>query len=388
MNINKIDKTLLMISGMLENDKKWECILHTFDFERTKNILKQKNIKVLNEYLFINSFRVLLTKKQIEQFSTMSQVKYISSVSKASALMQVAKKILEVEDEKLTGENVTIAFIDTGIEEHGDFCIGRKRIKFFKDFVDDKEKCYDDNGHGTFVAGVACGNGALSCGKYSGIAPKADIISLKALNSKGEASADKILNAMEWIYDNHEKYNIKIVCMSFGSEPLGYNDPIMSGAEALWRKGIVVVAAAGNSGPEYQTIKSPGVSSQVITVGGFNDNRLDEKNFNKEYFEVAEFSSRGPAFQRYKPDLVAPSVDIISCSLKNDYTTLSGTSVATPMIAGLCGLILEANPLLKPIEVKKILLSSCKPITFNRNFEGLGYPQIKKILNQNVKANF
>jgi len=381
---NKIDSRLLYIVSLLDEDKKWECIVYAYDYNRTKNILLHNKIKILNEYLFIKSFRVLASKKELALLSKASQVKYISSLSKAFAQMNVAKNVLGVDELSIGGENVTIAFIDTGIVEHGDFCLGERRIIKFIDFVNEKEKPYDDNGHGTFVAGVCAGNGALSCGKYSGIAPKANIISLKALNNKGEASADKILNAMQWVYDNHKEYNIKVVCMSFGSEPLGFNDPIMNGAEALWATGVTVVAAAGNSGPEYSTIKSPGVSRNIITVGGFNDNRIDDGMYNENYFEIADFSSRGPAFQRFKPDLIAPSVDIISCGIKEDYTTLSGTSVATPMIAGLCALILEKHDKLKPQEVKRALLSCCKPICFNRNFEGLGYPQIKKIINQKI----
>lgn len=376
----KIDSRLFYIVSLLDEDKKWECIVHANDFSRTKSILLHNKIKILNEYLFIKSFHVLASKGQLSTLTKTSQVKFISSVSKASMQMDVAKDILGVRDLGLCGQGVTIAFIDTGIIEHGDFCFGEKRIKYFKDFVGEKEKAYDDNGHGTFVAGVCAGNGALSCGKFSGIAPKAKIISLKALNSKGEASADKILSAMEWVYENHKDFNIKVVCMSFGSEPLGFNDPIMKGAEALWNAGVVVVAAAGNSGPEYNTIKSPGVSNQIITVGGFNDNRIKESQYDEHYFEVAEFSSRGPAFQRFKPDLVAPSVDIISCGINASYTSLSGTSVATPMVAGLCALLIEKYPNLSPNDVKRGILSCCKPITFNRNFEGLGYPQIRKIL--------
>ena len=382
MNLRKIDRALFSQASMLEEGKKWECIVHSFDYERTKNSLIHKNIKILNEYLFISSFRVIADKTQIDQLSNMSQVKFVSSVSKATALMDVAKKVLGVDGQNLSGKGMTIAFIDTGIEQHPDFCTGKKRILTFKDFVDGEERCYDDNGHGTFVAGVCSGNGALSCGKYSGSAPQSDIVSLKALNKHGEASADKILNAMEWVYDNHNKFNIRVVCMSFGSEALGYNDPIMNGAEALWREGVVVVAAAGNSGPEYQTIKSPGVSSQIITVGGFNDNRIEEQEINPNFFEIAQFSSRGPAFSRFKPDLVAPSVDICSCARGNTYTKLSGTSVATPMIAGLSALLLENNPNLKPIDVKRMILSSCTPITLNRNLEGFGYPNLNKIQNR------
>ncbi len=382
MNYNKIDKTLFHQASMLVKDKKWECIVHSYDYERTKSSLIHKNIEILNEYLFIKSFRVLADVYQLDKLSNMSQVKFVSSVTKASALMNVSKKILGIDDCLLSGNGVTVAFIDTGIDGHCDFCIGNRRIIFFKDFDGEKEIPYDDNGHGTFVAGVCCGSGALSGGKFSGVAPQANIISLKALDKNGEASADKILNAMEWVYNNHKEYNIRVVCMSFGSEPLGFNDPIMKGAEALWREGVVVVAAAGNSGPEFQTIKSPGVSSQIITVGGFNDNRIEDE-FDKNYFEIAKFSSRGPAFSRFKPDMVAPAVEINSCGIGNKYVKLSGTSVATPMIAGFCALILEAKPFYKPNEIKRILLSSCKPISYNRNLEGFGYPDfnlIKKYL--------
>ena len=276
---------------------------------------------------------------------------------------------------KFYGTKISVAVIDTGINPHFDFVIGKNRIKKFVDLVNGKNKIYDDNGHGTFVSGVCLGSGLMSHKKYRGFAPECDLVAIKALDKSGEANATVILDAMQWIYENYKKYNIKVVCMSFGSEPLGYNDPIMKGAEKLWNKGIVVVAAAGNSGPKFQTIKSPGISSKIITVGGFNDNRIGE-DFNENFFEIADFSSRGPAFSKIKPDLVAPGVDIVSCGLKNNYITLSGTSVSAPMIAGICALILEKYPAYNPDQIKKILLRCCKGICFNYNLEGKGYPKI------------
>ena len=268
----------------------------------------------------------------------------------------------------------TCIFIDTGIFPHCDFLIGRPRVEIFKDFVQNRTQPYDDNGHGTFVSGVCCGSGALSNFRFSGVAPKASIFALKALNAQGEASANKILDAMEWVFDHHKRLGIKVVCMSFGSEPLGHNDPIMLGADALWKDGVVVVAAAGNSGPEYQTIKSPGISGHIITVGGIDDNRYDNATFNKKYFEIADFSSRGPAFRNFKPDVVAPSVDIISCGTRTPYTTLSGTSVATPMIAGLACLLLEKHKNATPNQIKTMLIRACQPLGFERNLEGFGVP--------------
>ena len=112
-----------------------------------------------------------------------------------------------------------------------------------------------------------------------------------------------------------------------------------------------------------------------------DDNRLDDNNFSSTFFEIADFSSRGPSFKSFKPDLVAPAVDIISCKNGGGYTKLSGTSVATPMIAGAMCLLCEKNPNITPDEAKRKLLSVCKPISYNRNLEGFGYPNLTKLLN-------
>lgn len=374
MNAEKIDFKLLKQIEILSHEHSLPCFVHTHNFARTREVLKMRKIHVLSEYQFIQTFLCRASQKEIFSLSNVEVVDFISSLSVASAMMYVSKKILASEKLHLSGKGVGVAFIDTGINPHCDFLIGRPRIEFFKDFVQNKVEAYDDNGHGTFVSGVCSGNGVLSSFRYSGVAPKSTIFSLKALSAQGEASANKILDAMEWIFDHHKKLGIRVVCMSFGSEPLGHNDPIMLGADALWKDGVVVVAAAGNSGPEYQTIKSPGISSHIITVGGIDDNRYDEHSYNKKYFEIADFSSRGPAFRNFKPDVVAPSVDIISCGTKSAYTILSGTSVATPMIAGLSCLLLERNKYATPNQIKSMLIRACQPLGFERNLEGFGVP--------------
>lgn len=379
MNAEKIDKRLLSEIEILSCDKKIPCFVFSKDIDRTRNFLKYQNIHILNEYLFIKSFYCLASQKEIYSLSNFENINFIYSLATANCMMFVSKQILGTENIDYSGDGIGVAFIDTGLSPHCDFLLGENRVALFKDFVANKKNLYDDNGHGTFVCGVCSGSGCLSKFRYSGVAPKSKIFALKALNEKGEASANKIIDAMEWIYDNHKKQGIKVVCMSFGSEPLGKNDPIMLGADALWQEGIVVVAAAGNSGPEYQTIKSPGISEKIITVGGIDDNRYDDSNFNSKYFEIADFSSRGPAFRKVKPDVVAPSVDIISCGIKNFYTILSGTSVATPMIAGICCLILEKYPTFKPEQVKNLILKSCQSMGFEMNWEGHGVPNLRKI---------
>ena len=374
----KIDTELKKILTLGNDEKEVKCLIYVSGFNANVKNLEDFGIKIEEKFPFINAISAKVPVELINKLSMKSYVEYISSQSKVEALMNIARKVLKAEN--ITGGNeVTIAYIDTGIAPHADFKLVRNRIIKFVDLINGKTNAYDDNGHGTFVAGVGSGNGALSGGKYRGIAPNSNIVSIKALDKHGEANATKILEAMQWVYDNNLEYNIKVVCMSFGSEPLGFNDPIMKGAEALWRKGIVTVSAAGNSGPDYKTIKSPGISPRIITVGGMNDNRFDEE-YKEEFFEIAKFSSRGPAFNKFKPDIVAPSVDINSCSNKEGYTKLSGTSVATPMIAGLCALAYEKNKYLKPDQIKRALLASSNGITYNRNLEGYGLPNLEKFL--------
>ncbi len=381
----KIDKRILNQISMLSLEGQIDCFVYVNNLSSARRFLITKGIHIENEYPFINAVFCKATKKQILLLPKSKDVEFVSSMSTASSMMFVSKKILQLHDDCPKGDGVGVAFIDTGVAPHCDFMIGQNRVEVFKDFINGKKDPYDDNGHGTFVCGVCSGSGCLSKFKFSGVAPKSKIFALKALNGHGEANANKILEAMQWLFENHKKMGIKVVCMSFGSEPLGVNDPIMIGADALWNDGVVVVAAAGNSGPEFQTIKSPGISSKIITVGGIDDNRIDEATFDKKFFEIAEFSSRGPAFRKIKPDIVAPSVDITSCGNVENYSVLSGTSVAAPMIAGLCCLLLEKFPSFRPDKIKNLLLEGAQPLGFEMNLEGFGVPNFANIFKRVCK---
>ena len=374
---SKICPELLKVVSLNCKEKDYynDCIVYSDDFLK----LKKEVSKITNqiyEYPFIKAIGVRLSYNQIIKCAKVSIVKFISKQTKVSAQIDVSKKILTLDNfynKGIFGKDVTMAIIDTGINSHLDFVTPKNRIIKFVDLINKKTYPYDDNGHGTFVAGVACGNGLVSNKKYSGIAPQANIISIKALEKNGETGAYKILEAMQWVYDNKNKYNIRVVCMSFGSTPLDNQDPLIVGAEALWNLGIVVVAAAGNSGPDNITIKSPGYSNKIITVGGLDDKRRPDGSFKAELFDIAKFSSRGPAGQYFKPDVVAPSVNIVGVANNKElYTVMSGTSVATPMIAGICCLILSKYPLLTPDQLKVRLLRSCKEITGDKNKEGFG----------------
>jgi len=377
---SKISPELLKVVS-LSNDISTDCIIYSSNFDNLKSeITKLK--RVFYEYPFISAFGIKLTQSQILKCANIYSVKYISKQTKVSAQIDLTKKILNLEKiykDNVFDKKVNVAVIDTGISYHLDFMIPRKKIIRFVDLIKDKKEAYDDNGHGTFVSSMICGNGFVSNNRYSGIAKNANIISIKALEESGETGAFKILEAMQWIYDNKEKYDIKVVCMSFGSSPIGEEDPLVLGAEALWNIGIVVVAAAGNSGPENYTIKSPGFSKKIITVGGLNDQRVDNQ-YDVNKFEIAEFSSRGPAGRFYKPDCIVPAVNIIGASNSdNFYSKMSGTSVAAPIVAGLCCLIISKYPFYTPDQVKMLLIRNSRHISYDRNSEGFGLIDMSRI---------
>mgnify|MGYP001028351944 FL=1 len=376
----KIDPSLYESVFTLSSKENVDCLIYSRSpyqlenyFVKNKKILGISSIDV---FPFIGAVGVNILPSSLQKISALKIVEYVSRAASVQAMIDVSRKIMrvdEVHNAGFRGEGVTICYIDTGLAPHMDFVFGKNRVLHFENFVTDNQTMHDDNGHGTFVCGIGSGNGLASGGRYAGIAPASNIVALKALARDGESGAMTILSAMQWVYDHHKDYNIKVVCMSFGSEPMMINDPIAKGAEMLVAKGIVVVAAAGNSGPEYQTIKSPGISTKIITVGGLDDGRTLDEHYNKKDFKIARFSSRGPAFSKLKPDVVAPSVEITSCTRdKKMYGKMSGTSVATPMIAGLCALILQKYPHATPFQVKQKLLASCIPISYNRNEEGYG----------------
>lgn len=370
---NKISRQLLNLVTTQGCAKQTDCIVYARDYERLGGCLN--GLKVTQKFPFINAYGVKLSYKNIIDLARYDEVKYITQSVKVHTLVNVSKEIMNVSKESYFSP-FSIAVIDTGIAPHIDIVGGYNPVVEWIDLINGRAKLYDDNGHGTFVTGVICGKGLLSNGKFSGMDENTNIVGIKALDEKGETSAGTILEAMQWVFDNLKKYNIRLVCMSFGSNLIDQNDPLIKGAERLWNSGVVVVCAAGNSGPERDTIKSPGASGKVITVGSLDDKREGEY-YNIENFAVADFSSRGPAFDRFKPDVLAPGVDIVGLASfkvdKGHYIKMSGTSVSTPMIVAMCSRIIKQHPSYSPDMVKKILTTQTIKLNEDRNSQGYGW---------------
>lgn len=282
----------------------------------------------------------------------------------------------------LTGKNVSIAVVDTGVFPHRDLTTPNNRIVAFKDFVGEKREPYDDDGHGTHVAGIVAGNGFSSKGKYMGIAPDANIVGVKVLGGDGGGSISDVIAGVQWVIQNREKYNIKVMTLSLGTKPKGSytEDPLCKAVHMAVDSGITVVVAAGNSGPNPSTITSPAISPKVITVGACDDRKAS----NSKNITIANFSSRGPTPDGLKkPDILAPGVGINSLANKQgEYHTLSGTSMATPVVAGCAALLYESNPNITPGAIKETLLSNTHSLGLKPEEQGNGVLNIRNIANK------
>ncbi|MCJ0929988.1 S8 family peptidase [Virgibacillus halodenitrificans] len=319
-----------------------------------------------------------LTPKKIRELKDHEAVERIFYDRDVTAFLDVATKEINAvevqQDLGFTGKDVTIAVIDSGVFPHPDLTKPENRIVAFKDFVNKQEEPYDDNGHGTHCCGDAAGNGHQSNGKYTGPAPAASIVGVKVLNEKGGGKLSTIIRGIEWCMKHREKYGIRIISLSLGAEAYeSYrDDPLTQATQKAWHSGIVVCAAAGNDGPSRSTISTPAIDPFIITVGSADD----QNTVTRSDAVISKFSSRGPTIDELvKPDIYAPGSNIISLLspgsalekqipervIDENYVSLSGTSMATPICAGVIALMLEANPQLSPNDIKSILQATSQP---------------------------
>lgn len=396
-----IDRRLqARIMDAQENEQTSVILLYDEKDTHLEEAIKEHGGKIKYRLDIIQGFAVDLPCKCVEKLVRIPGVTFIADDAKLSTLMDIARPTVGgtiAEESNLTGQGIGIAVLDTGVYPHADLSLGTNRIVAFKDFVNEKEFPYDDNGHGTHVAGIAAGNGYMSEGKYKGMAPKANILGVKVMDKNGSGTTSDIVAGMQWAWENRNRYNIRIVSLSIGSDPdlKAAEDPLVKGVEALWDGGIVVVTAAGNSGPGKRTINSPGISQKIITVGA-TDTRstIDRKDD-----IIAKFSSRGPTGENIlKPDIVAPGVNITSLNSDIDfipekstkryrfkkmtepYKEMSGTSMATPIVSGAIALLLENQEQLTPDEVKAKLMDTAISVNDRDYAQGKGQINIGEII--------
>jgi serine protease AprX len=271
-----------------------------------------------------------------------------------------------------TGQGVTVAVLDTGIDNLPDFA---GRLVGGVDLTKDNNPFQDDYGHGTFVAGLIAGDGASSNGQYSGEAPGANLVSIKVAGASGSTDLGTLISGLQWALNNESTYNIKVLNLSLGFQPTQstVNNPLDMAVERVWNAGITVVVSAGNAGPFNGTILSPGDDPLVITVGALDD--MAQTNVAND--EMTDFSSVGPTSPDgwAKPDLVTSGRSVVSLAapgstIYNDYPSAivgtsnfvgSGTSFSAAITSGAAALFLENHPGDTPNQVKAALLASTNP---------------------------
>lgn len=283
------------------------------------------------------------------------------------------------------GAGVTIAVLDTGIGHHEDLA---GKLLSFRDFVAGRSLMYDNNGHGTHVCGILCGSGALSGGRYRGMAPGARLVAGKVLDEKGGGSVEAMLAGLDWILQERERYRIRILNISVGIGSLEAEEKeeaLKEKIARLWDSGILVVCAAGNKGPGEGTISGLGDSGSVLTVGCHDGVFFRDSPGRCETYSGWGRQEDGPE----KPDLVAPGTDIISCNanyyrrggrVRNAYIAKSGTSMATPIVAGAAALALQRWPEMTNELCRQKLRFTATDLGIPWNRQGWGMVNVKRLL--------
>ena len=297
-------------------------------------------------------------------------------------------------DAQYSGKGVTIAFLDSGFYPHPDLCEPTNRILFYKDMsgerptLDASDATESWQWHGTQTSVVAAGNGHLSDGGYRALAHEAQLVLVK-VSTNGRITEENIARGIEWVIANRKRFNIRVLNISLGGdEDVPCTRSIIDqAAEEAIKNGIVVVAAAGNSGAEGRHSIPPANSPSVITVGGYHDN--NQRNGNGLALYHSNF---GPtADGTVKPEVVAPAMWVAAPILPGSdlyyraeslsqsagqgeevlqelkivathYQHVEGTSFAAPIVTSIVAQMIEANPALTPGAIKNLLISTADRI--------------------------
>lgn len=293
------------------------------------------------------------------------------------AIASVFLSTIKADQLNLNGAGITVAVVDSGIAYHNDFKVSGSTNQYriiAKDYFSGSGSSDDLYGHGTHVAGILGGNGAMSNGKYRGVAPGVNLINLKVTDKDGMTYESNVVNSLQWVYNNKDVYNIRVVNISLNSTVAQsyHTSPLSAAVEILWFNGIVVVVSAGNNGTADgpSTIYPPANDPFVITVGASED----KGTAGLADDTLAVFSAYGVTEDGFvKPEIVAPGRNIVAPLAQKAstvyeahplhrvgdyYFRMSGTSMSAPVVSGAVALLLQDEPNLTPDQVKYRLIAS------------------------------
>ncbi|MEV6282587.1 S8 family serine peptidase [Kribbella sp. NPDC051770] len=389
----KLDRRLFDVSGLLEMgyDDQRSATIPLIVATRSRSS-KLPSATVTKELPAIGASAVTVDKKSAGQFLRQLTGQNRDAAGIAHVWLDAKRKVLldqsvpqigapKAWQAGFTGKGVKVAILDTGIDPaHPDF---KGRIGATKNFTTDPAG--DQFGHGTHVASTVAGSGAASGGKYKGVAPDATLLDGKVCDGSGSCTDSAMLAGLQWAAVEQKA---KVVNFSIGGPDTPDVDPIEAAINKLTAQtGTLFVVAAGNEGPGDGSISSPGSADAALTVGAVD--RSDQ---------LAEFSSRGPRVGdgAIKPDVTGPGVDIVAARAKGadigepvgtQYMKLSGTSMATPHVAGTAALLAQQHPAWKAAELKPVVMASAKEIAGQTVFQqGAGRVDAGKAITQSLTA--
>jgi serine protease AprX len=340
----------------------------------------------------VDSVAATLPRRAVEPLSRASEVLSISwdrplqvqggpAAASDAGSHQPSIRADEARASGLSGSGVTVALVDTGVADLPELA---GRLVTVRDDrtgapqpcqnFSGERGCGDSYGHGTFLAGLIAGGPAQSGGEPVGVAPGADILSVKVAGRDGATDVSTVLTAIQWVVSFRDRYGVDVLNLSLGTDSTqSYRvDPLNYAVERAWDAGIVVVVSASNLGPAAGTVSKPGDDPFVVTVGAVDSRGTAATEDDR----LPDFSGRGPTADGIsKPDVVAPGAHLTSLRSPGSlveqshpargdgpYRRGSGTSMAAAVVSGVAALVIEARPGVTPDEVKHLLRAGARPV--------------------------
>jgi serine protease AprX len=369
---------------------------------------RYRNFPGLAVRLPLGAVPVLVAESGVTAISHDERVRTTSALDGFEAANSSSGALDAFQRSGATGSGVGVAVIDSGIAVHADL----NNVVYSVDFTLNGSARSDAFGHGTHVASLLAGSGQSSNGTYAGVAPGARLVNLRVLDATGSGYTSDVIAAIDWAITNKnmpgndgQSMNIRVLNLSLGHLPQesAETDPLSVACRRAVQEGLVVVVAAGNFGHDasgttvYGSIASPGIEPSVLTVGAISTYGTPSRSDDR----VASYSSRGPTIDHIlKPDISAPGSRVVGAmspantlvtghptlQIDNNYMRLSGTSMATPVIAGAVAMMLQKVPTLTPNAVKGILMYTAEDRGSPLDY-GVGYVNIPGAMDLAMSVN-
>ena len=313
-------------------------------------------------YEALNGVALTCKRGMIAKIRALPMVEYVAADGEVKANLE--QSVHQIRADKVqdslgfTGKGILVGDIDTGIDYDNPALGGgfgpSFRVVGGYDFTNNDNDPMDDNGHGTHVAGIIGANGGDT---LRGVAPEVKFLAVKVLDANGSGSWSDVIAGIDYCLDPDGNPAtddaVDVINMSLGGDPTP-EDPVDSAVDNATKAGVLCVIAAGNNGDlGYGTVSSPGTSQSALTVGACDS-----------AFSIASFSSEGPdpIHSSIKPEVVAPGVNILSTVLDNQTASWSGTSMATPHVAGTAALLKQEHPTWGPQELKAAIVNTAHSV--------------------------